>query len=65
MPRNYDRDTEKQRHLKRRKAYFAHGSPERKWHTRIVPDKYVDDEDWMDEVDDYFFEKEMGLTSKE
>jgi hypothetical protein len=58
MPRNYDRDTEKQRHLKRRKAYFAHGSPERKWHTRVVPDKDPCD-DWLEEVYDYLYERDM------
>jgi hypothetical protein len=55
---------DKQRREVRRRNHVAYDLGDRKYHQRVIPSRDADD-DWMDEVDEYFFDKEMGLTSKE
>lgn len=51
----------------RRRNHIAKDLMERKYHPRVIPKKRRD-YDWtddLDEIDDYDFDKEMGLTAKE
>jgi hypothetical protein len=51
-----------QSRAERRKAYYAHGDPERKWHERVVPNKKRKAQaHW----DDYEFFKDLGMAPKE
>ena len=64
MSKGWRQTPYKQRREVRRRNHVARDLGDPKYHQRVVPSRDADD-DWKHEVDDYFFEKEMGLTSKE
>lgn len=59
------RQPDKQRREVRRRNHVAYDLADRKYHQRVIHNRRHEDDDWLEELEEYEWQKMKGLTSKE